>query len=258
MTPPAHPDRRPAFVTGASSGIGAATALMLADQGHPVALAARRMDRLTDLRDTIRSKGGEAVAVELHLTDPEAIAAAADEAVAELGEIEVFVSVAGEVLPMRAHEVDPQEFLRQIQINLLGVQALVAAFVPGMIDRRRGDVVLVSSDVTRLPRPTMASYVTAKWGLEGLARGMQLELEGTGVRSSLVRPGPTLTEMGSEFPAERLSDLMAEWTKHGFMRHEGFLDAEGPASAVMAIVSAPRGTHLTIIEVQPEAPVKES
>ncbi len=254
-----HPPRRAALVTGASSGIGEATALRLARAGHPVALAARRVDRLETLAEKINAEGVDAAAIPLDLaadpdagSSPRACVAAATEA---LGDLEVLVSVAGDVLPTRAHETNPDEFARQLQINLLGVQALVHAALPAMVRRQRGDVVFVSSDVVRVPRPTMSSYVASKWGLEGLARAMQLELEGTGVRASIVRPGPTLTEMGSGFPAEVLPGLMEQWSAHGLMRHEGYLSADGVARAVEAVVEAPRGTHFTIIEVEPEAPV---
>ncbi len=257
---PAHPspDARPALVTGASSGIGRATAIGLAGLRHPVAVAARRVERLAEVVDEIESAGGRAVAVALDLADEASITDAVDKTIADLGPVEMFVSVAGEVLPQKAHEVSPADFAHQLQVNLLGVQSLVSRLVPPMIERRRGDVVLVSSDVTRVPRPTMSGYVSSKWGVEGLARAMQLELEGTGVRASLVRPGPTRTEMGSEFPPEILGDLMEEWSSFGLMRHHGYLDPEGVAMAVNAVVSAPRGTHFTIIEVEPEAPVKTS
>jgi NADP-dependent 3-hydroxy acid dehydrogenase YdfG len=250
-----HPDRRPALVTGASSGIGAATARRLAAAGHPVALAARRADRLQDLADELRAGYAEAVPVALDLADPASIEACAAAATTALGDIEVLVSVAGDVLPTKAHDTDPEDFARQLSINLMGVQHLITQVVPPMVARRRGDVVLVTSDVVRLPRPTMSSYVASKWGLEGLARAMMLELEGTGVRCSIVRPGPTLTEMGSGFPAEAMPVIMREWAAHGLMRHDGYLEADGVAGAVLAVVGAPRGTHFTIIEVEPEAPV---
>jgi NADP-dependent 3-hydroxy acid dehydrogenase YdfG len=252
---PEHPPRRPALVTGASSGIGAATARRLASDGHPVALAARRMERLEEIAAELTGLGAEAVAVELDLEHSGGPASCVRAATEALGPLEVLVSVAGDVLPTKAHETAPEDFARQLRVNLAGVQDLVAAAVPSMVERRRGDVVFVTSDVVRIPRPTMSSYVTSKWGLEGMARAMQLELEGTGVRASIVRPGPTLTEMGSGFPPEILPALMAEWDDHGLMRHGGYLDADGVARAVHAVVGAPRGTHFTIIEVEPEAPV---
>jgi NADP-dependent 3-hydroxy acid dehydrogenase YdfG len=251
-----HPARRPAFVTGASSGIGEAAARRLAEAGHPIVVAARRLERLESLAGKLRADGAEVVIVPLDLADPSSVDAAATAASAALGPIEVLVSVAGEVLPSKAHLTDAAEFAHQVQVNLLGVQQLVAAVVPGMVERARGDVVLVSSDVVRLPRPSMSSYVSSKWGLEGLGRAMQLELEGTGVRCSIVRPGPTLTEMGRGFPAEQMPAILAEWADHGLLRHEGFLDPDGVAGAVVAAVSSPRGTLVTLIEIEPEAPVR--
>ncbi len=252
---PPHPLRRPVFVTGASSGIGEATACLLAAAGHPVALAARRMDRLEALAEKLRADGCEAAALPLDLTDHASISWAVRVAAAELGPIEVLVSVAGDVLPTKAHTTDPAEFARQVQVNLLSVQQLVAELVPSMVERGRGDVVVVTSDVVRTPRPTMSSYVSSKWGLEGLARAMQLDLEGTGVRCSIVRPGPTLTEMGSGFPAEGMPEVIRDWSRHGLLRHSGYLDPDGVAAAVAAVVATPRGTHLTLVEVEPEAPL---
>ena len=97
------------------------------------------------------------------------------------------------------HELDSAEFARQVQVNLVGAHRMVAAVVPGMVARRRGDVVFVSSDVARTPRPRMGAYVAAKNGVDGMARAMQMELEGTGVRVSVVRPGPTMTGMGMDW-----------------------------------------------------------
>ena len=250
-----HPPRRPALITGASSGIGEATAVRMAAAGHPVALTSRRVERMEQTAERIRADGGEAVAVHLDLLDPDSPSRCVEAAVDAFGELEVLVSVAGDVLPTKAHTTEPEVFARQLRINLAAVQALVSRAVPAMVDRRRGDVVFVTSDVVRVPRPTMSSYVSSKWGLEGLARAMQLELEGSGVRASIVRPGPTLTEMGSGFPPDTLGDLMDEWGRHGLMRHQGYLEADGVARAVEFVVGAPRGTHFTIVEVEPEAPV---
>ena len=77
-----------------------------------------------------------------------------------------------------------------------------------MVERRRGDLVFVSSDVAVRPRPFMAAYAASKWGLEGLAQSMQMELEGTGVRASIVRPGPTWSEMGSTWDDQDAADVL--------------------------------------------------
>ncbi|MEQ1788056.1 MAG: SDR family NAD(P)-dependent oxidoreductase, partial [Acidimicrobiales bacterium] len=124
-----------------------------------------------------------------------------------------------------------------------------------MVERQRGDIVFVTSDVVRLLRPTMASYIASKHALEGMARAMQMELEGSGVRVGIVRPGPSSTEQGSSWDPAVIDDVLAEWTRWGLMRHPGILRAVDVAAAVLTVVSAPRGTHLTLIEVEPEAPV---
>lgn len=246
---------RPAIVTGASSGIGAATARALAEAGHPVVLGARRVDRCDAVADEIRRAGGDAVALQLDVGDLTSVTAFCKAAEDPFGPVEVLVSNAGDVLATTAAETDPDDFAAQVSVNLLAAQRLVSLVVPGMVERQRGDVVFVTSDVTRVPRPRMSSYVASKWGLEGLARALQLELEGTGVRASIVRPGPTSSEQGWTWSEDTINAVLTEWKHHGLLRHGGYLTPEGVAGAVLAVVSAPRGTHLTLVEVEPEAPL---
>ncbi len=252
-----HPDRRPAVVTGASAGIGRATAFALASAGHPVVLGARRVERCEEVAEEIRSQGGEAVAVPLDLTEPASIEAFAKEAEARLGPIEVVVSNAGDVLPKGTVETDPAEFTRQVAVNLLGPQHLIHLLVPGMIERGRGDVVVVTSEVSQRPRPHMAAYVASKTGLEGLVQAMRLEVEGTGVRVGMVRPGPSATEQGSTWDPADIDRVIETWTRFGLMRHGGYLRPGDVAQAVVAMVTVPRGTSFAVIEVQPEAPVED-
>ena len=252
-----HPERRPALVTGASSGIGAATATALAMAGHPVAIGARRLEKVEELAATIRAGGGEAFAQQLDVGDSDSVksfAAAAEEA---LGPMEVVVSGAGDLAADRIHELDSEGFLAQVQVHLIGAHRLVSHLVPGMVARQRGDVVFISSDVVRAPRTRMGAYVAAKNGVEGMARAMQMELEGTGVRASIVRPGPTMTGMGMGWDAETTGEVLEEWVKWGMARHPYFLRPSDVASAVAAVISAPRGAHLSLVEIQPEAPVEK-
>jgi NADP-dependent 3-hydroxy acid dehydrogenase YdfG len=252
-----QPTRRPVVVSGASSGIGAAAALTLARAGHPVALGARRVEKCAELVGEIRSAGGEAVAHALDVTDADSVETFAKAVTADLGDIEVLVSNAGHVAPGLVHEVETERFAAEIDLNLLGAHRLVRAFVPGMVARTRGDVVFVSSDVAVRARPFMSSYAAGKWGLEGMAHAMQMELEGTGVRVSIVRPGPTWSEMGTDWDDEEAASVLTGWVKFGLARHPHFLKPQALADAITAIVSTPRGVHLNLIEVNPEAPVKE-
>ncbi len=250
-----HPDRRPALVTGASSGIGAATAQALAAAGHPVILAARRVDRLEELAAKLRADGAEAAALELDLAEPDSIDACTEAAADLLGPIDVVVANAGQISSATAMADDPDAFARNVQINLLGTQRLAARLGPAMVQRGHGDLVFVTSDVVARPRTHMAAYVAAKSGLEGLAKAMQMELEGTGIRVGMVRPGPSSTEQGTDWDEATVLHIIPSWEKWGLLRHNGALLPHNVADAIVAMVSSPKGTHLTLIEVQPEAPV---
>ena len=136
-------------------------------------------------------------------------------------------------------------------------QRLAHRLLPGMIERRRGDFVLIGSDCADTPRPRMGAYNAAKAGVEMMGRQMRMELEGTGVRASVVRPGPTQTSMGMNTTEEVIGPVLEDWAKWGFARHSYFLRASAIADAVVATVSAPRGAHMVLIEVQPEAPLRK-
>jgi NADP-dependent 3-hydroxy acid dehydrogenase YdfG len=246
-----HPQRRPAIVTGASSGIGAATAFALAAAGHPVALGARRVDKL---RELVSSIDGEAVALPLDLADPVSIKDFVASAQDALGEIEVLVSNAGDTTLGRGIDTSPADFAEQMQVNLSGPHELIGLIAPRMVERGRGDLVFVTTDALTQPRPGMAAYQSAKWGLEGLARVIRMELEGTGVRTSIVRPGPTATEMGAKWDSETLASMLGEWERWGLARHDAFLRPEHVATAIAQVVAMPRGSSVALIELQPEAP----
>jgi NADP-dependent 3-hydroxy acid dehydrogenase YdfG len=250
-----HPDRRVAVITGASAGIGAATAEVLVEQGHPVILGARRLDRLDAHVERLRAAGGEAVAFPLDLTEPASIDAFAESAAEAFGPIDIVVNNAGLVDPVTGLGAEPERFNRSVQLNLGGAQHLVARLGPAMVEQGHGDLVFVTSDVVVRPRTHMASYVAAKAGLEGLCRALQMELEGTGVRVGMVRPGPSSTEQGTDWTEETILHVMPHWERWGHLRHSGALTPRNTAEAVAAMVSAPKGCHLTLIEVQPEAPV---
>lgn len=254
-TLPAHPDRRPALVTGASSGIGAATATALSAAGFPVALAARRVERLEDVAKVLRDAGGEVAVVRLDVTDDESVGAAAVAAREALGDIEIVVSNAGDMQPAAAHVADTAAFRRQLDTNLVGAHRLVVELLAPMVERRRGDVVLVTSANATWPRPLVSAYNASKAGLESFGRTLQMELEGTGVRASIVRPGPTFTEMGWSWDPALIEACLRDWKRWGMLRHHQYLPAESIAAAVLQVVSAPRGTHLSLVEVNPEAPI---
>lgn len=252
-----HPVRRPALVAGASSGIGAATAVALARLGHPVALGARRVDACEKIAARIRAEGGQAVALRLDVTRDESVAEFAAAAGDALGSAEILVAGAGDLAAARIHEMDPASFLAQVNVHLAGTHRLLSQVVPGMVARKRGDVVLIGSDVVPAPRPRMGAYVPSKAAVEAMAQAMRMELEGTGVRVSVVRPGQTATAMGTQWDEATTTAVLDDWVRWGFARHPYFLRASDVADVVTTVVRAPRGVHLTLVEVEPEAPLQE-
>jgi len=254
MTFPPHPGRRPAIVTGASSGIGASTARLLGAAGHPVVLGARRVERCEAEAEAIRHAGGEAVALHLDMSDAASVGAFVTAAIEAYGEIDIVVSNAGDVVPGTSVGTDPDTFAQDVTVNFLGPQRLFNALVPPMVARGRGDVVLVSSSILRVPVPGMAAYATAKAGLDNLGRVMRMELEGTGVRVSTVRPGPTLSGMGMTWDPALVEASIATWVERGLIHGQHYLTPDDVAAVIVMVATAPKGVHLALVEVEPEAP----
>jgi NAD(P)-dependent dehydrogenase (short-subunit alcohol dehydrogenase family) len=245
-----------AIVTGASSGIGRAIALAFAALGWRVAIGARRTDKLEEVAGEIRDRGGQVVVHALDVTEPASIGAFFAGAEDALGPVDVLVNNAGMATPGWLDRVPVEAIEREVATNLLGpILASRLAIRSWRAGRRGGDLVFVTSDATRHPRPRMAAYTATKAGLEAFSQALAMELEGSGVRSTTVRVGPTITDFGFAWPLDELEDLMGYWPRFGLQRHAGVLDASAVAQVVVTAVTAPSGVHVDTIEVQPEAPV---
>jgi NAD(P)-dependent dehydrogenase (short-subunit alcohol dehydrogenase family) len=255
MTTPHTAAHRTVVVTGASSGIGRAIAVACGARGWSVALGARRVDALEETAALVRDAGGIACAHALDVTSAASIdefLAAVDDAV---GGADVLVHNAGTASPGALHEMADDEHARILATNLLGPLMLTRRVVAAMLARGdRGDVVFVSSDATRRPRPYLGTYGASKAGLEAVARVLAMELEGTGIRSSIVRVGPTLTGFGEGWDVALFERLIPYWQHFGLQRHWGTLDPAQVADAVVQVVAASPGAHLVEVEVQPVAP----
>lgn len=249
-------DPRTAIVTGAGSGIGAAIGAELGRLGWRVALGGRRVERLEETAAAVRAAGGEPFVHALDVSDPDSAAtffAASEEAV---GPVDVLINNAAVATPGWFHEVPVGALQREVATNLLGPILMSRLAITSLRARNaRGDVVFITSDATRNPRPRLTTYSATKAGVETLAHTLSLELEGTGIRSITVRVGPTLSEFGFGWPMDELEDLMSYWPRFGLGRHAHVLDAEAVAHAVIVAVSAPPGVLLDTIEVQPQPPV---
>jgi NADP-dependent 3-hydroxy acid dehydrogenase YdfG len=243
---------RTAIVTGASSGIGAATAVSMARRGWRVAVGARRSERVEAVAKQVDEAGGEGFAHVLDVTDPDSATAFVEAVEARFGPVDLLVNNAGQNLSARLDDATDDELRLDVEVNLLGALYMTRRVVPGMVERRLGDVVFVGSDSARHPRTFQGAYGAAKAGLEVAARVLEMETEGTGVRSILVRVGPTGSEFSSQMPKHRMSEILESWKYWGVLRNLHWMTAESVAETIVRTVAVPvEDSYPTIVEVQP-------
>jgi len=251
----AAPDEpRVALVTGASAGMGVAISHSLAALGWRIAIGARRTQRLGQVAARVRDSGGDVFAHTLDVTDPCSVDTFFDAVEARFGPVDVAVNNAGLCIPGLLHEVSPESLQTEVATNLLGPMYVAQRCIPSMVARGRGDLVFISSDNARAPRTFQAGYSASKSGVEALARVLAMELEGTGVRVSTVRMGPVATEFGQGWDAEIIQRVLASWKRFGLQRDFTFMRPESIGAAVVSAVTAPPGTTLAKIELQPDGP----
>lgn len=245
MTDTRSHERRPlagtvGLVTGASSGIGAATAVALAEEGAAVALVARRADRLRDVAATIESAGGSALVVPVDVTDAEEVTAAVDRAVAELGRLDVVVNNAGLMRMGQALQAPVADWDELVSVNVQGVLYVTHAALPHLVsaaaDSPRGvaDLVTVSSTAGWVARPNTAVYSLTKFGINAFSEGIRQEVLGQRVRVGVVGPGTVDTEITEGLPAEARAAM--ERTTAGMEK----LRPEDVADAVVYMVTRNR------------------
>jgi NAD(P)-dependent dehydrogenase (short-subunit alcohol dehydrogenase family) len=198
-------DGRLALVTGASRGIGAATAVTLAAAGAHVILVARTAAALEEVEDRIHGAGGTATIAPLDLTDGESIGKLAGAVAERWGKLDALIlnaAMLGTLTPVQ--DIDPKEFSRLLSLNLLANQALIAAFDPLLRKADRADVIMLTSAVGAEPRAFWGGYGSSKAALEALLGAYADETAHTGrIRVHIVDPGATRTQMRARaFPGE--------------------------------------------------------
>ena len=234
-----------ALVTGASSGIGAATATALAAQGAAVALAARRRDRLDTLAAEIKDQGGTALVLECDVTDQQQASAAVDRTVTELGRLDTLINNAGVMLLGPAAGAPLAEWQQMVELNVLGLLYCAHAAVPHLLraagdePRQVADMVNISSVAGRFARPGNGVYALTKFGVGAFSESLRQELAGQYVRVSLVEPGATATELAGHNRPEVLESIRSQFGQR--------LDASDIADAISYVVTRPR--HVAVNEV---------
>jgi NADP-dependent 3-hydroxy acid dehydrogenase YdfG len=235
------------LVTGASSGIGEATALALAAEGAAVAVAARRKDRLDALAERIEEAGGRALALELDVTDRAAVVAAVDGVAAELGRLDTVVNNAGVMLIGPIEDAPIDEWDRMVTLNVQGLLYVAHAALPHLLKaaadgpREVADLVNISSVAGRVSRAGSGVYNLTKHGVGAFSESMRQEFAQRHLRVSLVEPGAVATELISH-----IRDGIRETVADRFADIER-LESADIAETIAFIVTRPR--HVAINEV---------
>ncbi|PSQ99795.1 MAG: oxidoreductase [Bacteroidetes bacterium QS_9_68_14] len=235
-----------AIVTGASSGIGEATARYLADAGASVALAARRVERLEALQDDIESSGGTAIVVETDVTDRDQVQALADETQSEFGGIDILINNAGLMPLSYMKNLHEEEWERMVDVNLKGVLYNIGAVLPVMTEQESGHIVNISSVAGRRVMPGGAVYSATKFGVRALSEGMRNELGPQGIRVISVEPGAVDTELPETITDEELMDDM-----EGLMSGFEILESEDIAQKILEAVASPQRVDVEEIVIMP-------
>jgi len=232
-------------VTGASSGIGEATALACVKAGAAVALAARRADRIEALAERILAGGGRAIAVPTDVGEEDQARAFVERAHSELGRLDVLVNNAGVMLLGPIENAPTEEWRRMIHANVFGVLYCTHAALPLMREQGSGHIVNVSSVAGRVARAGSGVYNLTKWGVGAFSESLRQEAVGLGVRVTLVEPGAVATELAGHNRPEVLQEMAK--------RFGGVtpLSSEDIAGAVLYAIGQPPNVSVNEVLVRP-------
>ncbi|MFJ3306787.1 SDR family oxidoreductase [Streptomyces sp. NPDC086549] len=241
---------RTAVVTGAASGMGEATARLLAAHGARVALLARRGDRLAELTEKITADGGQALAVQVDVTDQESITRATERIHRAYGQADLVVNGAGVMLPNPIADGRDDEWTRMIDTNLTGALHIVRAFVPDLIaaaaDGRPADLINISSIGAHVAFPNYAVYGATKAALTHLSATLRTELGPRNVRVTNIEPGLTGTELGGHIDNTELSRQL-----DGMFTEIDALTADDIADLIAYTTSRPARVNLRQVVILP-------
>jgi NADP-dependent 3-hydroxy acid dehydrogenase YdfG len=231
------------LVTGASSGIGAATAVKLAANGAKVGLAARRTDRLQDLVAKIKADGGQAIALEMDVVDNVSVVKGVETLAGEFGTVDIVFNNAGLMPLSDLDALQTDEWHRMVDVNIKGVLNTTAAVLPHMIRQNSGHIVNTSSIAGRKVFAGLSVYCATKHAITALSDGMRMELgKKHNIRVTCIQPGAVETEL-----YDQIADPAARQQMEDLKSQMEFLKAEDIAETVLFALQSPR--HMDIAEV---------
>jgi NADP-dependent 3-hydroxy acid dehydrogenase YdfG len=235
---------RVAVITGASSGIGEATARMLVADGHRVALLARRAERIQTLAGEL---GESALAIEADVTDRGSLLAAAEQVQSKLGGADILINNAGVMLLAPFTSEQQAEHRQMLEVNLLGAITATEVFLEQLRDGG-GDLINISSVAGRTARPGNAVYAATKWGINGFSEGLRQELQ-PDIRVTVIEPGAVATEL-----TDHITDTQTKQATQEFVRNLA-ITPQDIAEVIAFALSRPRRMTLNEILVRPTAQV---
>jgi clavulanate-9-aldehyde reducatase len=238
---------RRAAVTGASSGIGQATALALASEGAVVALGARRKDRLDELAQQIGAAGGSAHPFEVDLSDEAAARGFIGSAAQEMGGLDILINNAGLMLLGPVEGADSEDWRRMVEVNVLGLLYCTQAALPLLREGGGGHIVNLSSVAGRTAQMGSAVYNLSKWGVNGFSEALRQEAMHSGIRVTVVEPGFVATEL----QGHNQNPVVVEALEKFRSQVGEPLEAEDIAAAIVYAVSQPPHVNVNEILVRP-------
>jgi NADP-dependent 3-hydroxy acid dehydrogenase YdfG len=232
-----------ALITGASSGIGAATALKLAAQGVKVGLAARRIDKLQTLVAQIKAAGGQATSIKMDVVDLASVQAGAEQLVGTYGGIDILFNNAGLMPISDVETLKVDEWHRMVDVNVKGVLNSTAAALPHLKQRGEGHIVNTSSIAGRKVFPGLSVYCATKHAIAAFSEGLRLEIAPKhNIRVTCIQPGAVDTEL-----FEHISDTGYRQQMEGLREQMTFLSGGDIADTVLFALQAPR--HVNVAEL---------
>jgi NADP-dependent 3-hydroxy acid dehydrogenase YdfG len=233
-----------ALVTGASSGIGAATALALAAEGARVAIAARRLQRLNELGERIRHGGGDALPVEADVADEAQAAGMVRRVLQAFGRLDMLLTVAGVGVAAPFGNTTSAEYRQMVAVNILGLLYPVHAALPAMRQQGAGHIVVVSSGTGRYIHPSVV-YSGTKHAASAMAESLRREIGKDGIRVTCIEPGAVKTEFVSRMRADVRAAVAA---RLGDMEQ---LESQDVAAAILYAVTQPQRVNVNILTLYP-------
>lgn len=235
-----------ALVTGASSGIGQATAICLAGAGAAVAVSARRADRLAELVAKIEQVGGKAIAIPGDMAVEADARKAVQETVAKLGRIDILVNSAGVMQAGGIENCDTDEYRRVMDINMFGTLYTCVEAVPHMLKQGEGDIITISSLAGRKGGPMTSAYSASKHAVNFMTDGMRQELGDRNIRVCTLMPGATTTEVG-----DNITNPQWRTAIQAHVSKEGAVDPIDIGETIVHILSLPRRANVSEICIRP-------